>query len=190
MCVRVVGSLVFVCALSLACSGSGGGDDDDGGGGGGKSSKAGTGLASGTVCIALGTAAELCTPSGNVASRTVANGEIDIHLSHRVGTFCPPPPYPRDDFGLSFTIPDGLPFPYTATQSPAISSFNFSNGDCFWDDGAPGGNPAISGTVYQAGTNGATHLEGDITLQTDGVRCGATGCPMVVPVRVRYNVPL
>ena len=72
---------------------------------------------------------------------------------------------------------------------PSVS-FNFSDGQCYWDDGAPGGNPLVTGTVFRAGTNGATHLEGDVSLQTDGIRCGATSCPMVVQVRTRFNLPL
>lgn len=93
-----------------------------------------------------------------------------------------------NEFSLSMTIPDGLPFPYQATQRSGTGAFG--TGTCGWITNEKS---VVNGTIYQAGTNGATHLEGDVTLpySNDNAngQCGS-GCPGTASAQIRFNIPL
>jgi hypothetical protein len=181
---KSTGTLVSVVVLA-ACS-DGGSDDKDG-------AKSGSGVPPGTVCIEIGAGTENCNASGNVASRTIDKGMIDLLVSHGGSLTCVTPQLAKADFRLALEIPDGSPFPYTFSQVSGIRSYHFNDGTCGWDSNIPGTMPAMSGTIHSAGTNGETSLDGDVTVQTISVRCGGAtvdACPDVTNIRVRFNVPL
>ena len=178
---RWFGFLAAVCFLTTvfaACS--------SGGGSGG-----GTGLPSGTACVTVNDGAEVCAASGVTADRTISS-EIHISVDHLNTADC----FARaaDEFFVRVTIPDGLPFPYQATQRQGDAQFG--TGPCGWLTNEAS---VVSGTVYQAGTNGSTHVEGDVTVpynannpgSTDNrnYQCG-TGCPASALARFRFNLPL
>jgi len=179
---RWFGFLAVVCFLTtVACS--------SGGGSGG-----GTGLPSGTACVAVNGGAEVCVPSGITTERSISSSQILITVTH-------PPLNPdcfartADQFTVHLSIPDGLPFPYQATNRGGGAQFG--TGSCGWvtNDAS-----VVSGTIYQAGTNGATHLEGDVTVpyganvgpntvDNRNYQCG-TGCALSASAQFRFNVPL
>ena len=98
------------------------------------------------------------------------------------------------EFSVYVAIPDGLPFPYQANQR--VGDARFGTGTCHWMTTAAA---VVSGTIYQAATNGATNLEGDVTvpynvnnpgnIDNRDAYCGA-GCPGSASARFRFNVPL
>jgi hypothetical protein len=199
--------LVFLFVLLVAaCSGGeAGSSDDDGNGGNGATSgsggsgasSSGTGLPSGTACVKVGASAEQCTASGNTVSRSLSDGNISISVGHlsaaaicqancNTTRTCADPA----SFTLGFTMPDGLPFPYqkSGLQGQPGGSHGVNDGVCVFRDSMP---YPIAGTVYQAGTQGATHVEADISFQTVGAVClpSPNGCPNVT-ARIRFNLPL
>jgi hypothetical protein len=93
----------------------------------------------------------------------------------------------QSDFSLDFAIPGDLPFPYQAVDRSGGHAF--AEGECEWR--ASAADRSISGTIYRAGTNGATHVEGELTVRaTDSLICVAEGCPRSTTAHFRFNVPL
>lgn len=201
---------LVIAVAAAACSSddsSGDSGDDESGGGGGTSgggtggsgaAPAGTGLPSGTACVLVGTNAERCSASGNLAWRTVNSGNISISVSHpsaaaicqagcNTTRTCADPAA----FTLGFTMPEGLTLPYqkTGTQASGFGSLTVNDGVCVWN-GMSGGFP-IMGTVFQDGTRGAANVEADISVQTLGANClpAPNACPNVT-ARIRFNLPL
>lgn len=193
--------LIFLLLIT-ACAGKEGGDSNAGGAGGGAGaagsgtagSASGTGLPSGTFCVRVGSGHEHCSASGNKASRTLNDSQISIYVSHESSVPCEAGCSTCADpaaASVHFVIPDGLPFPYqkTGTQSGVFGSHLLNDGACVWDNGST--DFPMSGTVYRAGTNGATHLEADLSMQTVDAIClpTADGCPNVT-AQLRFNLPL
>lgn len=155
-------------------------------GGGGKGSA--SGLASGTACVTVGSNAEVCASSGVTANRTIDTGSsISITVSSRgTGTDCFDAS--DDTFGVTVSIPDGVPLPYQATNRPGNAVFG--SGSCYWVSKTAS---VISGTIFHTATDGGLNVEGDVTApySPDNAEfvCG-DGCPGTISARFRFNVPL
>jgi hypothetical protein len=176
---RWLGFLAAVCFVTaVACGGGGSGG--------------GTGLPSGTACVTVNDGAEVCTTSDLRTDRGMSSGEIRMSVYRPLNPDC----FSRaaDEFTVNLAIPDGLPFPYQATHRRGNAAFG--TGACGWLTKEAN---VVTGTIYQAATNGATNLEGDVTVpysanpegSTDNrdYQCG-TGCPGTASARFRFNVPL
>jgi len=179
------GWFVVLSVTTLACSSGGGG------------SSGGTGLPSGTACVRVNNGEEICLSSGVAANRDTDGSTIHMSVEHWTNVDCFS--RPANEFVLNVNIPDGLPFPYQANRRPGDA--NFGTATCAWTALNFEGD-LVSGTIYQAGTNGSSHLEGDVTdSYRDGnaaVLCSSTctgakcDCPDTASLsaRFRFNVPL
>jgi len=96
--------------------------------------------------------------------------------------------HPATDAILSVAIPDAQPLPYTFNQRSHYANYaSFKDPSCWYE----GKNGVTSGTIYQAGANGSTHVEGDVTIQHNSfdLRCG-NACVDPATARFRFNLPL
>jgi len=191
---------LVVLLVSIACSSEKGDDaihtsgTSAGGTAGNPGSGPGTGLPSGSFCVRVGSGTERCSASGNTVDRTLSSGQISITVAHhssgQCDAVCPSCRDPAEAV-LTFSVPDGLPFPYQKSGSEAsVQGYHRVNdGSCLWDSRSA--TFPLSGTVYKAGTSAATQVEGDLTLQTVDALClpAKDACPNV-SARLRFNLPL
>jgi hypothetical protein len=173
---------------SMAQSGSGGAAAQAGSGGAGGGAGSGTGLPLGTFCLKAGSEAERCEADGNIAERVVLGGKIDISIEHGPGvSACPAQ---RSNFSASASIPDGVPFPY-ANVSQAGIQFTLLSMPCAWTSFK---STSVSGTIFEAGTQGATRIEGELTMSgpaaTESCEFPIGSCPQQINVSARFNLPL
>ena len=150
---------------------------------------AGTGLALGTFCLKAGSDPERCETSGNVATRVIEGGNISITLEHGTNFTCSA----VNDFTASTTVPEGVPLPYNVTQ--AAQHYTLPSTSCEYVNAGA----SVSGTIYQAGTDGAVAIEGELSFsaQTPYAACQTSAqlpslddCPQSVASMFRFHLPL
>jgi len=160
--------------------GTGGSSGSGGSGGGGP----GTGLALGTFCIQIAGGAERCETTGNRARREIVAGNVTITVEHGTAFGCQAATLMN--FNASTTLPDGV-LPYTNVTQAGVT-FVTANNSCQYAGGA------ATGTIYQAGTQGATRIEGELNFAAARATttCGPSldNCAMQVSARVRFNVAI
>ena len=178
------------CAVD-AGNGAGGNEGSQASGAGGNNAgqASGTGLALGTFCVQTWLESEeRCETSGNTATRFVSDGNISMTIRHGSDYDCV---YEEiNNFMTGTTIPDGVAFPYSTVRYGSYQ-FGIPSYSCVWRalDDAP-----ASGTVYQAGTEGSSQVEGDFSFVCgqDTLFCGTRSfsCSQQGTVRLRFNLGL